>query len=155
MIFCNLWPPKLYKNVQESFFPSLETFFCWNLKNVRMSIWANVMLRKSRLWASRASPAQKSRSLRVVYSKNFSRATFLVSWVTYLLGRYLPVKQIWWKCAVWAQASVLCVRKAQKRTLSLGHQGGHWTSISVGSTEFVLVFRLGIKDVFKTFPYRF
>ena len=80
--FCNLWPPKLYKNVQEPFFPSLETFFCWNLKNVRMSIWANVMLRQSRLRASRASPVQKSRSLRVVHSKNFSRATFYVFWVT-------------------------------------------------------------------------
>ena len=35
--------------------------------------WANVILRQSRLWASRVSPAQKSQGLRVVSSKNFSR----------------------------------------------------------------------------------
>ena len=34
------------------------------------------MLRQSRLRASRASPAQKLQDLRVVLSKNFSRATF-------------------------------------------------------------------------------
>ena len=44
--------------------------------------YANVILRQSRLRASRASPAQKSRGLRVVFSKNFSRATFFVFWVT-------------------------------------------------------------------------
>ena len=76
---------------------SLETFFCRNLKNVRMSFWVNVMLRQSRLRASRASPAQKLQDLRVVLSKNFSRATFFVFWVTYLVDiylSYLPVKQI-------------------------------------------------------------
>jgi hypothetical protein len=36
--------------------------------------WADVMLRRSHVWASRASPAQKSQGLRVVCSKNFSRA---------------------------------------------------------------------------------
>ena len=72
--------------------------------------WANVMLRQSRLWASRASPAQKLQDLRVVYSKNFSRATFFVFWVTYLVDIYLnkiPVKQIWWKSAVWVCTSTL------------------------------------------------
>ena len=42
--------------------------------------------------------------LRLVYSKNFSRATFSVFWVTYLVNRYLsylPVKQIWRKSPVW------------------------------------------------------
>ena len=38
--------------------------------------WANVMLRQSHVQVSRASPAQKSQGLRVVCSKNFSRATF-------------------------------------------------------------------------------
>ena len=59
--------------------------------------WGNVMLRQSRLWASRASPAQKSKSLRVVLSKNFSRATFFVFWVTWLVDAYLsylPLKKI-------------------------------------------------------------
>jgi hypothetical protein len=49
---------------------------------VECHFWAHVMLRQSRVWASRASPAQKSQGLRVVYSKNFSRATFFVFWVT-------------------------------------------------------------------------
>jgi hypothetical protein len=39
-------------------------------------------LRQSPIQASRASHAQKSRGLRVVYSRNFSRATFFVFWVT-------------------------------------------------------------------------
>ena len=61
------------------------------------------MLRQSRLQASRASHAQKSRGLRLVLSKNFSRAAFFVFWVTYLVDiylSYLPMKQIWWKSAV-------------------------------------------------------
>ena len=59
--------------------------------------WADVMLRQSHLRASRASPAQKSQGLRVVYSKNFSRATFFVFWVSKLEDSYLNklhVKQI-------------------------------------------------------------
>ena len=62
------------------------------------------MLRQSHVWTSRASPAQKSQGLRVVYSKNFSRATFFVFWGTHLVHiylSYLPVKQIWRKSAVW------------------------------------------------------
>ena len=66
--------------------------------------WADVMLRQPRVWASRASPDQKWQGLKVVYSKNFSRATFFVFWsdlilISYL--SYLPVKQIWRKNAVW------------------------------------------------------
>ena len=52
---------------------------------------------------SRASPAQKSQGLRVVYHKNFSRATFFVFRGTHLVDRYLSylsVKQIWRKRAV-------------------------------------------------------
>ena len=69
---------------------SAENFFCqaWKVfsaeiwKMSECHFWADVMLRQSRLWASRASPAQKSRGLRVVYSKKISRATFFVFWVT-------------------------------------------------------------------------
>ena len=57
---------------------SLETFFCRNLKMSECHFWANVMLRQPRIWASRASPAQRSQVVRVVYYKNFSRATFFV-----------------------------------------------------------------------------
>ena len=59
------------------------------------------MLRQPRVWASRASLAQKLQGLRVVCSKNFSRATFFV-WRTNVVDRflsYLPVKQIWRKSA--------------------------------------------------------
>ena len=45
---------------------SLEPFFCRNLKNVGMSFLANMMLRQSRIGASRASPAQKLQGLRVI-----------------------------------------------------------------------------------------
>ena len=38
--------------------------------------WVDVMLKQSRVRASRASPAQKLQGLRVVCSKNFSMATF-------------------------------------------------------------------------------
>ena len=69
---------------------------CLNIMS-ECHFWANVMLRQSRLRASRASPSQKSRGLRVVYSKNFSRATFFVFWVGKLDNSYLNklhVKQI-------------------------------------------------------------
>ena len=67
------------------------------------------MLRQPRFRASRASPAQKLRGLRVVYSKNFSRATFFVFWVSQLVDMFLNnllVKQIWRKSAVWAWLSM-------------------------------------------------
>ena len=86
----------------------MENFFCqaWNLfsaeicKMSKCHFWAHVMLRQSRLWASRASPAQKLQGLRVVCSKNFSRATFFVFWSTQMVDIYLsyqPVKQILYK----------------------------------------------------------
>ena len=40
----------------------------------------NVMLKQPRIRASRSSPAQNLQGLRVIYSKNFSRATFFVFW---------------------------------------------------------------------------
>ena len=86
-----------FNKCRKYFLSSLEIIFCRNLKNFGMSFQANVMLRQSRLQASRASHAQKSRGLRVVLSKNFSRATFFVFWVTYLVDiylSYLPMKQI-------------------------------------------------------------
>ena len=75
-------PLHSFNKCREPLVSSLETFFCRNLKNVGMSFLANVMLRQSRVQASRASPAQKSQGLRVVLSKNFSGATFFVFWAT-------------------------------------------------------------------------
>ena len=57
---------------------SAENFFCqaWKLfsadiwKMLECHFWTYVMLRQSRVGASRASPAQRSQDLRVVYSKN-------------------------------------------------------------------------------------
>ena len=75
---------------REFLLSSLGFFFlqkfekCWNV-----NFWANVLLRQSRVWASRASPAQKSQVLRVVYSKNFSRTTFLFS------------RSLIWRIAIW------------------------------------------------------
>ena len=108
---------------------SAGNFFCqaWKLfstkiwKMLECHFWAYVMLRQSRLQASRASPAQKSRGLRVVLSKKFSRTTFFVFWVTYLVDiylSYLPMKQIWWKSAVWGY-----VKKFQPIEISLQEYG--------------------------------
>ena len=71
---CKLQTPKLYKNVQELYRQAGKLF--------SSEIWANVMLRQSRIQVSRASPALKSQGLRVVASKNFSSATFFVFGVT-------------------------------------------------------------------------
>ena len=76
---CKLQPPKLYKNMQELYCQAGKLFSVEILKMAECHFWANVMLRQSRVLASRASPAQKSQGLRVVSSKNFSRATFLFS----------------------------------------------------------------------------
>ena len=78
-IFCTYWMnlevchtifanhnPQSCTKMLETFLSSQETFFCRNLKNYSVSFWAHVMLRELRIWASRASPAQKSRGLRVV-----------------------------------------------------------------------------------------
>ena len=85
------------------FYQAWKLFSAEIWKMLECHFWTHVMLRQSRLRASRASPAQKLQDLRVLYSKNFSRATFFVFWVTYLVDIYLnkiPVKQIWWKSAV-------------------------------------------------------
>ena len=111
-------PLHSFNKCRKSLLSSLETFFCRNLKNVRMSFWVNVMLRQSRLRASRASPAQKWQGLRVVCSKNFSRATFFVFWSTQMVDiylSYLSVKQIWWKSAV-----CVCVLKWPVFSLQIG-----------------------------------
>ena len=76
--FCKLQPPKLYENVQELYYQARKLFSAEMWKMAECQFWANVMLRWSDVWASRASPAQKSQVLMVVYSKNFSRATFFV-----------------------------------------------------------------------------
>ena len=59
---------------------------CWNVIFGPVECW------DSRLQDSRASPAQKSRGLKVVYSKNFSRATFFfsgsLSWLMYIWDIY-------------------------------------------------------------------
>ena len=89
--------PKFIQKYAGIFLSSWETLFCRNLKGAKCHFWADVMLRQPRFWASRASPAQKMRGLRVVYSKNFSRATFFVFWVSQLVDMFLnnlPIKQI-------------------------------------------------------------
>jgi hypothetical protein len=82
MIFANYNPESCIRRCRSLFV--LETFFCRNLKNDRMSFLADVMLRQSCVRASRASPDQKWHGLRLVCSKNFSRATFFVFWVIYI-----------------------------------------------------------------------
>ena len=90
------------------FYQAWKLFSAEIWKMLECHFWANVMLRQSRLQASRASPAQKSQGLKVVCSKNFSRATFFVFLSTLMVDiylSYLPVKQIWWKSAVWESAN--------------------------------------------------
>ena len=77
-------------------------------KNIFCHFLANVMVKQPRVRAYRASPGQKWPDLRVACSKNFSRATFFVFWSTQMVDiclSYLPVKQIWWKSAVWDWAA--------------------------------------------------
>ena len=62
-------------------------------KLTEFHFWANVMLRQLHVGASRASPAQKSQGLRVIYSKNFSRATFFVFWGTHLVDLELFARE--------------------------------------------------------------
>ena len=82
------------KIVQQPFCKAWKLFSAEIWKMLECHFWAYVMLRQSRLWASRASPAQasKSRGLRMVLSKNFSRATFLfsgsLSWSIYIWAIY-------------------------------------------------------------------
>jgi hypothetical protein len=61
--FCKLKLQKLSKNVQELFCQARKLFL---QKFEKWHFWANVMSRQPRVWASRASPAQKARGLRVV-----------------------------------------------------------------------------------------
>jgi hypothetical protein len=69
---------------------SQETFFSAEVRKMtEFHFWANVMLRQPCVQAARASPAQKLPGLRVVYSKNFSRATFFVFCGTHLADRFL------------------------------------------------------------------
>ena len=75
---------------------SQETCFCRNLKNDRTSFLDQCNVEAA---SSIASSAQKMRGLRVVNSKNFSRATSFVFWV---FLNNLPMKQFWRKSAVWA-----------------------------------------------------
>ena len=76
--FLLITAPKLYKNLEEPFCQAGKLFSAEIWKMSECHFWADVMLRQSRLRASRASPAPKSQGLRVVWSKNFSGATFLV-----------------------------------------------------------------------------
>ena len=66
---------------------SQETCFCRNLKNDRTSFLDQCNVEAA---SSIASSAQKMRGLRVVNSKNFSRATSFVFWV---FLNNLPMKQ--------------------------------------------------------------
>ena len=97
MIFANFNPKSYKKKCAETFLTSNETFFYKNLNMTNCHFGANVMLRQLPVQGSRASHAQKSRDLRVVYYKNFSRRTFFVSCRIHLVDiflSYLPVKQI-------------------------------------------------------------
>ena len=90
--------------MQKPFHQAGKLFSAEIWKMAECHFWADVMLRQSHVRASRASPAQKSQGLRVVCCKNFSRSTFFVFWVTWLVDSflsYLPVKRIWRKRAVW------------------------------------------------------
>ena len=94
MSFAN-YNPQICIKMCRSLFVKPGTFFLQKFEECHF--WANVMLRQSHVRASRASPSQKSQGLRVVCSKNFSRATFFVFWVTWLVDSflsYLPVKRI-------------------------------------------------------------
>ena len=62
-----------------SLFIKLGNFFSAEIwKVAECHFWANVMLRHSHSWASRASPTQNPQDLRVVCSKQISMATFFV-----------------------------------------------------------------------------
>ena len=76
MIFVNYNPKSYKKNVQKPFWLATKLFSAKIWKMTKCHFGANAMLRQPQVWESRASHAQKSRGLRVVYSKNFSRRTF-------------------------------------------------------------------------------
>jgi hypothetical protein len=91
-------PLHSFNKCRKSVLSSLDFFFFVEIWKMSVChFWADVMLRMSRLWASRSSLAQKWQVLRVVLSKNFSRATCFIFWSTQMVGTYLsyqPVKQI-------------------------------------------------------------
>ena len=76
MIFFLITTSKVLQKCAGTVLSSQETFFCRKLKMTEFHFWINVMLRQPHVRASRASPAQKSKGLRMVYSKNFSKAPF-------------------------------------------------------------------------------
>ena len=88
--FCKLQPLKLYKIVQEPFCQAWKLFSAEIWKMLECHFWSDVMFR-----ASRASLAQKSQGLRVVCSKNFSRATFFVFWSTPMVDIYIWAICLW------------------------------------------------------------
>ena len=89
--------PKSYKKMWRNLVDYPRNFFLQKFEMTKCHFLANAILRQPRIRGSRASHTQKSRGLRVVYSKNFSRTTFFVLWRTHLVVMflsYLPVKQI-------------------------------------------------------------
>ena len=104
MIFANYNPQNCIKMCKGLFVKPGNFFLQKFVKMWECHFWADVMLRQSRLRTSRASPALKLQGLRVVCSKNFSRAIFFVFCSTQMVDiylSYLPMKKIWWKSAVW------------------------------------------------------
>ena len=65
--------------MQEYFRQTGKLFSAEIWKIAECQFWADVMLTQFHLRASRASPAKKLQGLRVVCSKNISRATFFLS----------------------------------------------------------------------------
>ena len=93
----------IHSSAENPFYQAWKLFCAEIWKMLECHFWADAMLRQSRFRTFRASPAQKLQGLRVVCSKNFSRATFFVFWSTQMVNiylSYLPVKQTWWKSAV-------------------------------------------------------
>ena len=119
------------------FFQAWKLFSTEIWKMLECHFWANVMLRQSRPWAARASPAQKPQGLRVVCSKNFSRATFfcfLGHFVADSFLSYLPVKQIWRKSAVWQSAKRIRSGKLEELVLDLhGVLAMSWMHVRVAN----------------------
>ena len=73
-----------------------------------VSFWTNVMLKQPRVRASRASPTQKLQGLRLIYSKNFSRATFFVFWGSHF-ELFAREKNLEKKCSVHCCAIIITI----------------------------------------------
>ena len=78
-------PLHLFIKCRKFLFLSLETFFCRNLKNITMSFFGRSNVETVPCPGFQGSPAQTSQGLRVVFSKNFSKATFFIFCVTSLV----------------------------------------------------------------------